>query len=270
MGTKTNPGHFDCYRAAEPNEPMFILLARDPQAAFLVRRWAWGRKALIDAGLKPATDMPMVTEALQCADNMDTWRAEFRPNAAPSVTDGTDARITELLAANNALLERARSAEDRARTAEREAATWKALHEHVGGIDCLARQLTASRSIPASDFAEMVIENVEAAFTSGNQGAQSFWTGVTSAFEEARARGWLKDDIAATLEAELADAPAVTVHSVDPEPPAPIFVDDNGAVCQAEGDGTVTVLSVTPAPVRDRGPVTQDELDDCYQRGTRP
>ena len=32
MGTKNNPGQFDCYRNAEPDEPMFVLLARDERA----------------------------------------------------------------------------------------------------------------------------------------------------------------------------------------------------------------------------------------------
>lgn len=30
MGTKSNPTQFDCYANALPDEPMFILLARDP------------------------------------------------------------------------------------------------------------------------------------------------------------------------------------------------------------------------------------------------
>lgn len=40
MGTKDNPGKFDCYHAAKPDEPMFVLLARDPLAPFLVSIWA--------------------------------------------------------------------------------------------------------------------------------------------------------------------------------------------------------------------------------------
>jgi hypothetical protein len=40
MGTKNNPGDFDCYANAEPDEPMFVLLGRDPTAAALVRLWA--------------------------------------------------------------------------------------------------------------------------------------------------------------------------------------------------------------------------------------
>ena len=32
MATKTKPGAFDCYSKAEPDEPVFTLLARDPSA----------------------------------------------------------------------------------------------------------------------------------------------------------------------------------------------------------------------------------------------
>jgi hypothetical protein len=30
MGTKNNPGSYDGHKAAESDEPMFVLLARDP------------------------------------------------------------------------------------------------------------------------------------------------------------------------------------------------------------------------------------------------
>jgi len=40
MGTKNDPGKYDCYAAAEPDEPMFVLLARDETAPLLVERWA--------------------------------------------------------------------------------------------------------------------------------------------------------------------------------------------------------------------------------------
>ena len=32
MGTKNNPGKFDCYEHAKPDEPMFVLLGRDLEA----------------------------------------------------------------------------------------------------------------------------------------------------------------------------------------------------------------------------------------------
>ncbi len=40
MGTKANPGKFDCYANAEPDEPIFVLLGRDPNAPTLVWLWA--------------------------------------------------------------------------------------------------------------------------------------------------------------------------------------------------------------------------------------
>ena len=43
MGTKDQPNDNDCYEAAEPDEPLFVLLARDKQAPELVLKWAMGR-----------------------------------------------------------------------------------------------------------------------------------------------------------------------------------------------------------------------------------
>lgn len=40
MATKLNPGRFDCYAAARPDEEIFCLLERDPIAPFLVSIWA--------------------------------------------------------------------------------------------------------------------------------------------------------------------------------------------------------------------------------------
>jgi hypothetical protein len=78
VGTKNNPGRFDCYKNAEPDEPIFILLGRDPHAHVAVRKWALDRLKMIDDGLKPETDMEMIWEALDCAAKMQlytkTWR----------------------------------------------------------------------------------------------------------------------------------------------------------------------------------------------------
>jgi len=76
MGTKNNPGKFDCYHAAEPDEPMFVLLARDPQAPNLVREWANLRRLL---DLKNE-DAAKVEEATMCADAMEAWFREHRPD----------------------------------------------------------------------------------------------------------------------------------------------------------------------------------------------
>lgn len=73
MGTKKNPGHFDCYDKAEPDEPMFVLLARDPQAAQRVRDWADQRELASET-----PDDPKAAEAYACADAMDAWREANR------------------------------------------------------------------------------------------------------------------------------------------------------------------------------------------------
>lgn len=78
MGTKNKPGDFDCYGNAEPDEPMFILLARDPAAPELVEAWANRRLVMINDGLKPESDKAMITEARQCAEAMRAWRRENR------------------------------------------------------------------------------------------------------------------------------------------------------------------------------------------------
>jgi hypothetical protein len=69
MGTKNNPGKYDCYANAEPDEPMFVLLGRDSRAPALVRQWA-----LME------TDNTKADEAERCAAEMEEWRAkhEFR------------------------------------------------------------------------------------------------------------------------------------------------------------------------------------------------
>lgn len=72
MGTKNNPGEFDCYANAKPDEPMFILLGRDPSAGALVRLWALIRHGQIEQGLRPPKDAAKVAEALKSAEAMDT------------------------------------------------------------------------------------------------------------------------------------------------------------------------------------------------------
>lgn len=74
MGSKNNPGNFDCYGNALPDEPMFILLARDPSAPNLVDVWADTRALEIKYGARPQSDRVMVEEARECAKNMREWR----------------------------------------------------------------------------------------------------------------------------------------------------------------------------------------------------
>jgi PRTRC genetic system protein C len=65
-GTKANPGAYDCYAAAEPDEPMFILLARDKHAPALV--WLWATLRELDG-----EDRAKVEEARACVAQMLEW-----------------------------------------------------------------------------------------------------------------------------------------------------------------------------------------------------
>lgn len=40
MGTKNNPGKYDCHAKAAPDEPIFTLLGPDPLAGYLVALWS--------------------------------------------------------------------------------------------------------------------------------------------------------------------------------------------------------------------------------------
>jgi hypothetical protein len=67
MGTKNQPGEFDCYANAEPDEPMFILLGRDALAGPLVLLWAAAREAL------HMNTEEKIVEARRCATAMMEW-----------------------------------------------------------------------------------------------------------------------------------------------------------------------------------------------------
>jgi hypothetical protein len=75
MGSKVNPGKFDCYDAALPDEPMFVLLGRDPTFGILVREWANQRERDIECGDRPPGDRLMVKEARDLAQEGEAWRA---------------------------------------------------------------------------------------------------------------------------------------------------------------------------------------------------
>jgi len=74
MGTKNDPGQYDCYKKAEPDEPMFVLLARDPLAPILVETWA-GLRWLMNKA-----DGRQVEESTKCAQAMRDWFRRNRKN----------------------------------------------------------------------------------------------------------------------------------------------------------------------------------------------
>ena len=86
MGTKTNPGIYDCHAKAAPDEPLFTLVARDPLAAKLVEIWAALRghnftaaevffyDAVALAKALPGERPDKLREAFELAGDMDDWR----------------------------------------------------------------------------------------------------------------------------------------------------------------------------------------------------
>lgn len=74
MGTKNHPGEYDCYVKAEPDEPMFVLLARDATAPQLVEMWATLRE-------RHGEEAGVVAEARECAASMREWRDHNRAPA---------------------------------------------------------------------------------------------------------------------------------------------------------------------------------------------
>ena len=75
MGSKRNPGRFDCYEAADLDEPMFVLLGRDKHAPLLVNLWAELRELEGEHAGK-------LQEARSCARWMRNWKVN-KDAAAP-------------------------------------------------------------------------------------------------------------------------------------------------------------------------------------------
>jgi hypothetical protein len=74
VATKRNPGAYDCYHHALPDEPLFVLLARDATAPDLVDEWALRRVSLRNG--VPDSELDQIIEAHACAAAMRSWRAE--------------------------------------------------------------------------------------------------------------------------------------------------------------------------------------------------
>lgn len=77
MGTMTKPGRFDCLAKIMPDEPFFLLMARDLCAPKAVRYWAVQRRNYLQAGtIKYDDDVAQIYEAEQTSYDMEKWYAE--------------------------------------------------------------------------------------------------------------------------------------------------------------------------------------------------
>ena len=91
MGTKNTPGAFAGYANAAPDEPMFVLLARDDRAPLLVSIWAHVSNNDFDGARiefekldafcrqRKRSHIEKVYEALDVADAMREWRRKDTP-----------------------------------------------------------------------------------------------------------------------------------------------------------------------------------------------
>ena len=109
MPSKLQPGEFDAYRAALPDEEYFVLLARDKSAPTMLRIWADTRRKEIiqrvgNGAWSPQDieDLRKCSEADACADRMITWRAQndgqWREGAErrQHIQEATDAEKAEV------------------------------------------------------------------------------------------------------------------------------------------------------------------------------
>jgi hypothetical protein len=96
MGTKNNPGAFDCYANAHPDEPMFVLLGRDKRAPTVV--WLWATLRELDG-----EDAAKVAEARQCVTSMMRW-AQDHDRKVVGLGQAALGAVMELIRAVNGLV----------------------------------------------------------------------------------------------------------------------------------------------------------------------
>lgn len=99
MGTKNNPGDFDCYANAHPDEPMFVLLGRDPTAPLVVAFWIALKQQMVKDGTS-STSRAKAAEASDCARAMERWAREHAGKDPAAALDA----LVRLAAGDEAIL----------------------------------------------------------------------------------------------------------------------------------------------------------------------
>lgn len=90
MGTKSNPGEYECYAKAGPDEPIFTLRAKDVSAPYLVEIWVAVRRGQFAQARRRLSAMiadqrvqklvgecDKFDEALECGNEMRAWRGNM-------------------------------------------------------------------------------------------------------------------------------------------------------------------------------------------------
>jgi len=75
MGTKNNPGKFDCYNKLEPDEPHFVVMGRDAVGWVAVLMWIGSRLEMATVQATPMSqeEIDKLLEARDCARAMYDW-----------------------------------------------------------------------------------------------------------------------------------------------------------------------------------------------------
>lgn len=106
ISTKEHPSPYDGMERALAGEPVFTLIARDPDAPSAVRHWSDTRRtritsAIVDLGHDPVPeewkdDLRRCSEADVVADDMERWRKGLPPEEA---LDHSDEAMRDMLLA---------------------------------------------------------------------------------------------------------------------------------------------------------------------------
>lgn len=80
MATKETATGNDCYARLQPDEPYFLLMARDPDFEIVVQIWAMLRRMQIRNGSRPDTPLEhaQISEAFLCSTEGRIWGEQYR------------------------------------------------------------------------------------------------------------------------------------------------------------------------------------------------
>jgi hypothetical protein len=97
MGTKNNPGNFNCHAAAMPDEPIFVLLGRDPAAPHAIECWVEERERL--GKVETDDDRDRIAECRAAQAKMRIWREAnlFGPNGQPTWKESREHSLEEAM-----------------------------------------------------------------------------------------------------------------------------------------------------------------------------
>lgn len=72
MGTKNNPGRWDCYANADPDEPLFVLRGQDSTASLVVTLWRAMKMEMKEQGTSQISEEKL-EEARECSLALEKW-----------------------------------------------------------------------------------------------------------------------------------------------------------------------------------------------------